>query len=137
MLVLSGCGSYTMPGRVVSGPVSMIAFVDADDPQLADAPITSARIAVIRDPDRPGQDASAALMSRQDGSFTLELSEFGAGWMEEKWEISAAKPGYRTATIRAALPKSAAGKHLLIVLTPGTDDNGDTRSWEYDFERFR
>ncbi|MHC4430069.1 MAG: hypothetical protein ACYS0D_15930, partial [Planctomycetota bacterium] len=43
-LLLAGCSSYVLQGRVVHGDVSDMAFVHADDPRLAQSGLSSVRI---------------------------------------------------------------------------------------------
>lgn len=130
----AGCQQYMIDGKVIAGDFSTVAFVDADDPRLAEPPVTSAEVLIRRDPDRPGQRESARVFSGGDGTFTITLDEFGAGWMNERWEIVARKAGYRSVEIRESLPAADAGQVLLIELAPGQDQN---ESWQDQYERFR
>ncbi len=136
MIGLAGCQNYVIEGKTITGPTPMIAFVDADDPRLDELPVSSAEVLVRRDPDRPGQAESARVFSGNDGTFTVTLDEFGAGWMDEQWEIVARKAGYRSIEHRESLPAADADRVLLIQLTPGQDsDRGG--SWQEQYERFR
>jgi hypothetical protein len=118
-LLLGACGGpYTLRGRVVQGPFSTLDFVAADDARLDEPGLPNVEIEVYRDPDRGNQRVIARQLSRGDGGFEIALDEFGAGWMDELWRITAAARGRQTADLTLALPRGD-DRRLLILLAPG------------------
>ncbi|MGI9014209.1 MAG: hypothetical protein ACR2GY_08165 [Phycisphaerales bacterium] len=127
-LIVSGCGgnSYAIEGRVVRGELPYITLVAADDPALElGEGIDGARITLIRDPNQLNRTAAASTRSRDGGWFVLDVQSFGAGWMDEEWEVQAAS-GSRAAQTVLRLPARPGGKVLLVILAPGalpSDEN--------------
>lgn len=138
-MALAGCGSYRIRGVVMQGEYGLVQFVEPDNPVFSwGQRVSGASVEIFRDHDHLNRSLAARARSLPDGSFELPLGSFGAGWMEETWEIRGSAPGYhRTAEIMS-LPGNPKGRLLLIVLQPGVDtpDPRDESPMR-DFERFR
>ena len=125
ILLLSGCG-YRIEGRAVPGGFGTVTWVDAEDQRLQQRGIPGVRVQLIRDPDRMRREVVAEATSAADGSFTLDTRSFGAGWMDERWEITASGPGAAAAT-RTELPMNASDRRLLIEMGRGGRSTGSPR----------
>lgn len=120
--LFAGCSGYAIRGRVISGELSHAAFTSPDDPVLASGDgVDDAVILLYRDPDRLNRALVAQATVSADGSFVLPVDSFGAGWMEEAWEIVARAPGRQPAQTIVALPGSPKNAALLVVLASGRD----------------
>ncbi|MEO0511852.1 MAG: hypothetical protein AAF108_03035 [Planctomycetota bacterium] len=68
-LLAVGCQSTVLRGRVVRGPVNLVAIVPADDQRLDGTPIAAANVSVSSSvSDRP-----TVAVSDEDGAFKLSL----------------------------------------------------------------
>lgn len=118
--VLTGCGGYALQGRVVKGRLPMATLVEPDDEALAlGDPVAGAEVSLWRDPGRLNREQVASARAGADGWFTLPVEAFGAGWMEEEWEVRAASGGYQRTEQFITLPMSGGGSRLLIIMTEG------------------
>jgi len=136
LLVLTGCG-YTMRGKVVEGEVTYIAIVDANDPRLEGRGVGGVNISLETDPDRLSREQVGRTVSQQDGSFSMDVDAFGAGFLQYDVGITAHRRGFETATNLFRLPSS--GKRILIMMAPGVGDESWRRpeSPFEQYERFR
>ena len=116
---LPGCG-YTLRGKVVRGETSGIEMVHEMDQRLKGPGLANVDTLVRRDP----QSASPQLVGRQrtdaGGNFSMPISEFGAGWMQEQWQVQARIGSYQNASSIMKLPAKGSKWRLLITLAPGT-----------------
>ena len=119
LLTLAGCGSYTLQGRVIRGDMSLATFVKPDDARLNAEPVSSVQITVYRDPDKLSSKLEGRAVSATDGSFEIDLSGFGTGWMEEQWLVEASRTRYRNAAWIGTLTGTHRERVLLIMLAPG------------------
>ena len=113
----SGCGAYTIKGRVVESSVSTLSFVEADDGRLLERGVRGVEIAVYRDPAKPNRERVGRTVTGMDGSFSIPLNAFGAGFLVEEFEINAQRDGYQPVRMSTALPGQK--QSLLIMLAPG------------------
>lgn len=138
-LLLTACGSYRIRGVVMEGEYGLVQFVDPANPVFNwGKRVGGATVEVFRDHDHLNRSLAAKARTLPDGSFDLPLDAFGAGWMEETWEIRGSAPGFHRAAEIMALPRNPSGRLLLIVLQRGVDtpdprDDSPLR----DYERFR
>lgn len=134
----SGCASYTLRGKVIEGFDSGVVVVADDDPRLEEAGIRDVRINVHRDPDSLGTELIESARAEGDGSFELTLDAFGAGWMDERWLIEAARSGFQNASDMVRLPARPGGRRLLIILSPGRSTPSEHRDelWE-EYQQYR
>ncbi|TVQ54969.1 MAG: hypothetical protein EA377_04275 [Phycisphaerales bacterium] len=123
-LLLGGCG-YTLRGKVLEGQMQDIFTVRSGDDGLDRTGLADVRIEVYRDPDRLGRQLAGSGVSRSDGSFEVSISGFGAGWMDEVWEIRAFRHGYRDVSTVMRLPASPGSNPLLVMMRPGTPNQPD------------
>lgn len=137
-LFLCSCGSYTLRGKVIEGFDSDVTVVSADDPRLNEPGIRQVRINVHRDPGGLAQELAGSGLSDADGTFAIELSAFGAGWMDETWLVETTRSGYRNAQRTIRLPSNTNRRQLLIIVAPGTATPSEHRDdlWE-DYRRYR
>jgi hypothetical protein len=133
LLVLPGCGAYTMEGRVLRSSYPAIMVVLADDARLERGqPISGASITVVRDANTLGRQQVGSATSDGDGHFALTVGGWGAGITDEEWMISAGRRDFARTESMVRLPMSP-GKHRLLILLPaGTDDGGSFGSSSQD-----
>lgn len=127
MLMTGGCGitdAYVLEGKVIRGSYSTMAFVSPDDPRLQQSGIGNVQVSIFRDPSKPNREMVARDINLPDGTFSISISEFGAGWMVEEWQIKAGRPQFQTADLIIGLPKAKKNRRLLIMLTGGPSDLG-------------
>lgn len=139
-LVLGACAPYTLKGRVVRGEASYIAVVDDGDPRLDAEGIPGVQLKLTLDPGKLKRKTAAQEVSGASGELSLPVEEAGAGLLEFDAGLIARKRGYAPAEGFFRLP--GGGKRILVVLTPGRDDEsasgpetGDDLMRQY--ERFR
>ena len=80
----------------------------------------------IRDPDTLGRKTVATASSGGNGDLRLAISEFGVGFLEEKWELNANMAGANYAANVFSLPFDADSVRLLVVVDPGSGRNGSS-----------
>jgi hypothetical protein len=119
-LSLTGCSANTINGMVVRGDSSFIQWVERGRaPSMGGGePIGGVAISVVRDPMSPGRQMVGSCISQPDGTFTLSLDAFGAGWTDEDWLIVAERRGAGRAEYVGRLQ---GGQSLHILLAAGTD----------------
>ena len=115
----AGCSNYTLRGRAVQGDISGVWIVDDSDPRLADPGLAGVNISIKRDPQSLGGRVISTASSDGQGDIAISFEEFGAGWMDEQWEIRAARTGYQSAVNLLELPWKRGDKRILVVLTQG------------------
>lgn len=118
-LALTGCGGYVLEGRAVSGDYSSIELVDPDDPRLNGKGTPGVSIELIRDPESLGRKVVSRANSQGDGSLRLSVSEFGAGFLEEDWDLRVIKGGQEFAIARTELPFSPGSRRILVTIRAG------------------
>ncbi len=135
---LCGCGPYTLRGKVIEGFDNAVLIVPVDDPRLDEPGIREARIQVYRDPERLARELIASDSTASDGAFAIELSAFGAGWMDEQWQIDVSRSGFRNSSEVIRLPSNSNRSRMLIILAPGraTPTQQPDNLWE-EYERYR
>lgn len=134
---LSGCGGYSIQGRVVEGDFSIMSFVPADDPRLAEPGLANVRVEVYRDPEKPNIQLAGSQVSDGTGHFDLPLSGFGAGWLVEQWRIEARRGGFQDADTMVALPDSGRNLRLLIIMAPGASNASPREDLMEEYRRYR
>lgn len=117
---LSGCSDYVLRGQAISGAYNSVELVPSDDPRLKDPGLSGVRIEAIRDPDSLGRDVAASTTSGGNGAINLAIGKFGAGWMDEEWDLRASMDGDWFAQNRVSLPGPGSSLRLLVVIAPGT-----------------
>ena len=115
---LPGCG-YTLRGKVVRGETSSIEMVHEIDSRLKGPGIMNAEVMVRRDPKSPHPEMVGRTRTGDEGSFAMNISQFGAGWMEEQWLVQAGMTGFTNTQQMSKLPPSGGKWQLLITLAPG------------------
>lgn len=119
MLVLVGCGTYTLEGRAIVGPFSGVELVEPDDPRLQEAGVSGVAIEVVRDPESLGRKAVARTTTSGSGAIRLSIGEFGAGFLEESWELRVLRGGEEYAVAQIDLPFDPGARRLLVTIRPG------------------
>jgi hypothetical protein len=136
-LTLSGCGSYMLQGKVVRGDVSGIQLVYPNDERLQAAAVASVDVRLTRDPTTPNRRMLGHARSDAKGEFTIIMSEFGTGWMQEKWLVQGVAPGFNNAQSMMELPSKNSKWRLLITLAEGVSDPLQDENLMEDLERFK
>lgn len=135
---LTGCGGYTLRGKVVQGTTSGFELVHEIDQRLKGPGIHNAEVMVRRDPRSLHPQLVGRDRSDSTGDFTISIDEFGAGWMEEQWLVQAGVTGYQNAEMEIKLPQKGSKWRLLITLAPGTfTPMNQPDELMQDYERFR
>lgn len=135
----TGCGGYTLRGRVIQGTTPSVEIVHQMDARLRSpaggGPVSSpnqtalmpegagvgnVEVTLYRDPNTPNQRLADRIRSSGEGNFTLHLGGFGAGWMEEKWQVVSMNTGYANTVNTLKLPVNPDKFRLLITIAPGT-----------------
>ncbi|MBX3351485.1 MAG: hypothetical protein KF684_01010 [Phycisphaeraceae bacterium] len=133
---LAACSSYTLSGRVVPGDVGYATFLDANDPQFSGASgIGGVTVRVWTDPQKLNRKMVASGVSNPDGTFSLEIDEFGAGFLDYDISVEATRPGYAPVEDYFKLPGK--GRRVLIMMTPGRDTRPVRSSPMDDYNRYR
>lgn len=116
-LLLTGCGPYRLQGRVIQGDYSAIEIVDGDDERLAHRGVPGAQLRLTMDPDRLNRKVVAQGASDGAGEFSLPVDEFGAGFLEYDFGLSARRKGYEVAEGFFRLPSGS--RRVLVTIAPG------------------
>ena len=118
-LVLAGCDSFVIQGKVVQGQSSSMHFVSNDNTGLSTLGLEGTRITVYRDPDSLGTKVAGTAISDDQGRFVIKLDAFGAGWMLEQFEIVAQMQGYTNVTWQQSLLEEHNQQTLLVTMELG------------------
>src|SRR5262245_52305005 len=118
LTALSGCG-YTLRGKVVEGTAPGVELVHEIDQRLQGPGIINAEVMVRRDPDSMHPHLAGRTRTSSGGGFSMSISEFGAGWMEEQWQVQAAMTGFQNTQAIMKLPAKGSKWRVLITLAPG------------------
>jgi len=129
-LPLVGCGAYTLEGRAVVGDYSGIELVDPDDPRLAGTGTSGMMVEVVRDPESLGRKVVTRATSNGSGAIRVVIDEFGAGFLEETWELRVLRGGAEFAADRVTLPFDPDRKRILVTVRPGDGRSRSTLSTE-------
>lgn len=124
-MLLGGCGTYVLEGRTVMGDYSTVELVEADDPRLSGTPAPGVTVEVVRDPMSLGRKKVGNATSGGTGVIRLTIGEFGAGFLEEQWELRVVRNGLEFATANVDLPFNPDSRRLLVVIRRG---DGRTRN---------
>ena len=115
--LLAGC-AYRLEGKVVEG-LNGAQVTDASNADAQRGGIPGASVELIRDPQRPTRQRVAQANADKNGRFVLTVESFGAGWMQEQWELRVRRSGYENIQEEIDLPSSPDGRLLLVGLTRG------------------
>lgn len=118
-LGLTGCSSYHLAGTVISGSQSTVLVVDKNDSRLQQPGINGASLMFTIDPDSLNASSLPVDITDGNGSFSVPVSQTGAGFLEYDLLALCRAPGYVSASRKMPLPSGS--KRLLIVLSPGKD----------------
>lgn len=122
LMVLTGCGGYTLHGRVVRAGYTGIVVVDESDPRLVGSGISGVSVSVVRDAGRLSREQVASTISDNDGYFALTIDVLGAGITDEEWLIRAGRRGIAPVESSIRLPASPGKRRLLILTASGPSD---------------
>ena len=132
-LLVAGCGGYVLEGRAVTGAYSSAELVDVDDPRLNAPGLPGVSLELIRDPDSLGRKVVTRTSSKGEGAIKLSIGEFGAGFLDEEWDIRVLKDGSEYAIARVRLPFDSGSRRLLVTIRAG--DGRDRNSLGVEAER--
>ncbi|HWB18916.1 MAG TPA: hypothetical protein VG711_01335 [Phycisphaerales bacterium] len=131
-MAMTACGGYTFRAKVIQGPISEISFMAADDPRIQQPGISGVWVAAFRDPQSPDRKMYGGMLSNSNGDVTFPIQGFGAGWLEEQWEVQATLKGYRRVKTNITLPSDSKKTWVLITLAPGESAEDDDFHDQFD-----
>ena len=114
---LAGC-SYRLEGKVIDG-FSGARVARTGDPEERKGGIPGASVELVRDASTMNRAVAARATSGPDGRFELEVDGFGAGWMEEEWQVRVRRSGSENVEQGIGLPGSAKDRLLIIGMSRG------------------
>ena len=117
LTLLAGC-AYTLDGKVVEGFGSVVMGRDKD-PDARKGGLGGATVELIRDAGTMNRAVAARATSGSDGRFILEVPAFGAGWMDESWQIRVRRHGYENVESEVQLPGSTSGRLVIVGMHAG------------------
>lgn len=129
LALLTGCG-YQLQGRVVQGGFGTISLVDPTDQRLEQQGVPGVRVQLVRDPNRMRREVIAEASTDADGAFTLETRSFGAGFLDERFEMVATRPGFGAAQSTMELPMDPSKRRVLVEMQRGGSGSGAPPSHE-------
>ena len=118
LATLTGCG-YQLQGRVVQGGFGTISLVEPTDQRLQVQGVPGVRVQLVRDPNRMRREVIAEASTDADGVFTLETRSFGAGFLDERFEMVATRPGFGVAQSTMELPMDPSTRRVLVEIQRG------------------
>jgi len=118
LATLAGCG-YQLQGRVVQGGFGTISLVEPTDQRLQVQGVPGVRVQLVRDPNRMRREVIAEASTDADGVFTLETRSFGAGFLDERFEMVATRPGFGVAQSTMELPMDPSTRRVLVEIQRG------------------
>lgn len=118
LVTLTGCG-YQLQGRVVQGGFGTVSLVDPTDQRLQQQGVPGVRVQLVRDPQRMRREVIAETSTDADGAFTLETRSFGAGLLDERFEVVATRPGFGAAQSAMELPLDPSKRRVLVEIQRG------------------
>jgi hypothetical protein len=118
LATLTGCG-YQLQGRVVQGGFGTISLVEPTDQRLQVQGVPGVRVQLVRDPNRMRREVIAEASTDADGVFTLETRSFGAGFLDERFEMVATRPGFGVAQSTMELPMDPSARRVLVEIQRG------------------
>lgn len=119
LVMINGCVTYELCGKVVDGSVSSVILVDENDERLCQTGISKATVQLMLDPRKLSRKDAGTVETRADGTFAIPVSEPGAGLLEYDARVIARYPKMSPAIRFLPLPPS--NKRVLITLAPGED----------------
>jgi hypothetical protein len=125
LTLLGGCSTYELRGLVVQGDgASQVSLVSSGDARLENFPVKGVLVELLRDPDAPWHSVVASATSDENGAFVLRVSEFGTGWMDERWMIRATARATQDASLTLQLPGSPGSQRVLVEMLGGSTAPG-------------
>ena len=124
----SGESGYHLKGKVVRGSQSVIMIVDQDDERLNFPAIGGASLHLQQDPGRLQRETLATGVSGPDGTFSMKVDRFGAGWLEYDVGLFVRRDGFTPAELPFRLPDKS--RRVLVMMGEGvgrdlSDDEED------------
>jgi len=119
-LLLTGCGTYRLEGKVIEGEQAAVEVVPEEGRGFGEPGIAGTRISVIIDPRRLDYKKVGEGRTGADGRFSISIDALGAGFLEHQVQVSAVKKKYETTVRLMQLPSN--DKKLLIALAPGESE---------------
>lgn len=113
----AGC-AYRLEGKVVEG-FGSVTVGRAADPDASLRGVPGATVELVRDAGSMRRSVAARATSGADGRFVLEVDGFGAGWMEERWQLRARRSGFENVESEVDLPGSPSGRLMVVSMHRG------------------
>ncbi len=133
-LLATGC-SPVVRAKVVSGEVSFVALVKADDERLDRPGLPGVTLLFNSDPDSLGRKRLGQAVTDEAGWVEMPIDLPAAGLARYEIEIIARRSGYAHARGTFILP--GAGQRVLIFLKPGTDTYREPDDLGSEAEKYR
>ncbi|MEO0474624.1 MAG: hypothetical protein AAF085_01460 [Planctomycetota bacterium] len=121
-LMLAGCGSYAIQGRVVRGSSASIQLVDKNDRRLTEDNPTGGGAVVqgVLEPETPSELQSLGqVVTDGQGYFSIPVDALGSSFLEYEAMLIARHVGHQGAMATIDLPRG--NKRVLITLPLGAD----------------
>lgn len=121
-LILVGCSSYAIQGRVLRGSSASIQIVDKNDSRFTEDNPTGggAVIQGILEPNTPSEKQSLGqVVTDGQGRFSMPVNAAGSGFLEYEATLIARREGHQGTMRTIMLPRS--GQRVLITLPLGAD----------------
>ncbi len=113
---------------MVQGGFGTVTVVPVDDRRLLSEGVPGVRVQLVRDPTRMSREVVCETTSGSDGTFLLETKTFGAGWMDERWELIASSQGFQGAQSYIELPHDPSTRRLVIEIPRGASLPADSKA---------
>ncbi len=122
----SGESGYHLKGKVVRGSESVILIVEEGDERMNFPAIAGAALHLQLDPGRLQAETLSTDTSRSDGTFSMKVDKFGAGWLQHDVGLFVRRDGFVPAELPFRLPSKS--YRVLVMMTEGFGrrDLGDT-----------
>lgn len=120
VVMLVGCGSYAIEGRVVRGSIASIQLVSEGDRRMTEANPTGggAVIQGIFEPNTPSEIKSLGqVVTDGQGYFKIPVDAMGSGFLEYEATLIARRQGHQGVMDTIDLPRR--GQRVLITLPLG------------------
>lgn len=118
-LALVGCNRYQVRGKAIEGPMPAVVVVSKNDPRLDRPGVAGAVIQLTLDPQQLNARRVGADVTDMDGSFAIDVEDFGAGLLEYDAGVAARLTGYQPSIDNLRLPQI--GQRLLVIMAPGEE----------------
>ena len=115
--LLMGCQGYRLQGVVVEGPVASVMVVGKKDVRLGKSGVEEAAVELTLDPFTLKPLPAGSAVTDENGRFSIEVHEIGAGFLEYEAGVLCEVAGYGTVYQTFELPNLE--QRVIITVAPG------------------